>query len=96
MSEVEKLPEDLHVKEVGYIDYIGVRFPHISERIRLLWGYADCVAYLESLLVDDRGGRQGFPKDIFMMITELVDIHHQEFPKFASKKDPVWGHGVAR
>jgi hypothetical protein len=38
-------------------------FPHILEGLALLWNDAACLAYLQRLVVDTRGGRRGFPPE---------------------------------
>ena len=35
-------------------------YPRISNRIQQLWGTPDCEAYLNTLVIDTRGNRQGF------------------------------------
>jgi hypothetical protein len=40
-------------------------YPHIAARISTLWPTAECLAYLENLLADNRGGaRSGFPQAV--------------------------------
>jgi hypothetical protein len=40
-------------------------YPHIATRISTLWPTAECLAYLENLLADNRGGaRSGFPQAV--------------------------------
>jgi hypothetical protein len=40
-------------------------YPHIASRIAALWPTAECLAYLENLLADNRGGaRSGFPQSV--------------------------------
>jgi hypothetical protein len=53
----------------GPAERLGIRaaledYPRISERIQQLWGTPDCEAYLNSLVIDTRGNRQGFPPPI--------------------------------
>ena len=52
---------------------IGERFPAIGNKITVLWGSAALQSYLYSIIVDHRGGRRGFPKQI---VTVLLRIHH--------------------
>ena len=51
---------------------LAVRFPRIVNAIAAQW-YDPwrCCAYLDSLLIDDRGGRQGFPFGIILEISDL-------------------------
>ncbi|HEY4374531.1 MAG TPA: hypothetical protein VGN52_21595 [Burkholderiales bacterium] len=66
--------------------------PHIVERLRLLWGYPEGHTYLTRLLVDHRGGRQGFSREVFSEISELLETYPAEFtqPRRAPANDLVW------
>jgi len=40
-------------------------YPHIAARLTEMWGKLGCLAYLENLLADNRGGaRSGFPQSV--------------------------------
>ena len=50
-------------------------FPHIKDRIVKLWNSDEIVPYLESLLLDDRGGtRAGFPLIVYQNILRLIRL----------------------
>jgi len=50
------------------------QFPRIVNLIAMQWAdAAACPAYFEELLVDRRGGRQGFPADVRNEIVRLRD-----------------------
>lgn len=50
-------------------------FPHIKDRIVKLWNSEEIVPYLESLLLDDRGGtRAGFPLIVYQNILRLIRL----------------------
>jgi hypothetical protein len=56
------------------------RFPRIANGVAELWPrVARCEAYLDSLIVDERGGRKGFPIDVAMELTRqrghYADLH---------------------
>lgn len=40
------------------------RFPRIANELSLLWGTQEIDGYIDSLLIDDRGVRMGFPIDV--------------------------------
>jgi hypothetical protein len=42
------------------VSVIQKRYPEIGDTIRKLWGSVDLYAYLNSIIFDERGGRQGF------------------------------------
>ena len=48
----------------NFPEAIAQRFPHILARLADLWGSAALDAYLDGLMLDDRGGRQGFPSTL--------------------------------
>jgi hypothetical protein len=64
-----------------------IRFnhPRIDEQIELRWGTPDMTAKFVELLVDARGGRQGFSPDVMAALNVLDDIHRETF-NFQEKK----------
>lgn len=55
---------------------LAARFPHVVNRMALLWGKRDLVDhYFDDLLVDRRGGRQGFPR----AVTDELLVLHEHF-----------------
>ncbi len=50
---------------------IEKKFPRIANTIRLSWGTAVGKEYLEGLIIDDRGGRAGFPIEVMAALMEL-------------------------
>ena len=64
-------------------------FPRIANRLRYLWKQvARCEEYLDSLLVDRRGTRKGFPEKITQELEALRQYHTSLYPSNRS----VWGH----
>jgi hypothetical protein len=54
-------------------------FPHVLESVALLWNDAACLAYLQRLVVDTRGGRRGFPPEAMselLFLFELRSLRH--------------------
>jgi hypothetical protein len=70
------------------------RYPHILERITQLWGTSQIDPYLQELLLDSRGDRQGFPPDV---MSDLMFLHglHVEDRETPATRD-VWGAEVVR
>lgn len=60
---------------------IHAQFPHVSKRIGEEWGNADASKYLQSLMIDDRGCRQGFPQSVMLAIIFIHDEHKRQFPE---------------
>lgn len=57
---------------------IEEKFPRIAKALCELWGKEGYGPYLQSLVFDERGGRQGFPPDVSMelfALYQLLDYH---------------------
>ena len=68
---LDRLPLDMHPSA------LATQYPRIVNLIALQWSDSDaCSAYLEDLLVDRRGARQGFPA---VVQRELVRLHDYWF-----------------
>ncbi len=39
-------------------------YPRVLDRIRMLWFYPECEQLLDKLIIDDRGNRSGFDREI--------------------------------
>ncbi|HXF07057.1 MAG TPA: hypothetical protein VNK45_00755 [Candidatus Acidoferrales bacterium] len=55
------------------------KFQRIADKIVESWPRADCAKYIDSLLVDTRGGRQGFPPEVvseLFVLHALLEEHH--------------------
>jgi uncharacterized protein len=70
------------------------RYPHILERIEQLWGTSQIDHYLQELLLDTRGNRQGFAPEV---MSDLMFLHglHVEAKEVGSTED-VWGTQAVR
>jgi hypothetical protein len=53
---------------------LPVQFVRIANALARVWSdHRRCLEYLEDLLIDRRGGRQGFPFDVALEIAGLKD-----------------------
>ena len=50
-------------------------FPHIVRHVVDAWGKPACLTYIDSLMVDSRGGRKGFPFGALTEIMLLREVH---------------------
>jgi len=77
-----------------YPSRLDERYPRILERIAQLWGTSQIDQYLQELLLDTRGGRQGFAPEV---MSDLMFIHglHVEGKEAAPAGD-VWGREAVR
>jgi hypothetical protein len=69
------LPPDIRPHELAR------RFPRIANQLCLLWRRPrQCEEYMQGLLVDERGGRQGFPLKVALEIAQLAEHYRVIYP----------------
>lgn len=73
---------------------IATGFPHIAETIRAQWGTPRLDQYFSGLVIDDRGGRAGFPPDVLAAILEVARLHADRF-RFGGILCP-WSHDASQ
>lgn len=61
-----------------YPSALESRYERILNRIVELWDSPKINEYFSDLLIDKRGGRQGFPQDVLKDILKLRDFHELE------------------
>lgn len=64
------------------------KFPRILDKIKLLWGHPECEMLISSLVIDDRGNRQGFGLEIMDELLFLAQITTIVCPP----KNDIWAH----
>ncbi len=76
-----RAPEEEKVapKRVGPPERVIVRsalegYPHITESVCLMWGGREADAYISKLIIDTRGGRKGFPRDVMDELLLLAEV----------------------
>ena len=78
---------------------IDLNFPHIAEKILLLWGSSECMDYLEELLnyvpTSERPElRQGFPFAVMTELSVIQNHHIAQFPEtecnWKRRRDNHW------
>lgn len=69
VSNIPALPQADHSQSS-----IEANFPHIAEKLILVWGYAESFAYLSELIIDNRGNRMGFDSEIMSDLMLLLKI----------------------
>jgi hypothetical protein len=65
------------------------KFPRILNKITLLWAHPECETLISTLVIDDRGNRQGFGLDIMDELLFLAQIATLVCPPNPSD---VWAH----
>jgi ankyrin repeat protein len=77
-----KLLSILNNREEKYPHALEQQYPRILSKIMSLWDSPSIEAYFADLLVDDRGNRAGFPKEVASDIFYLSTLHsHQPEPQ---------------
>jgi len=64
-------------------------YPRVLDRIRMLWFYPECEQLLDKLIIDDRGNRSGFHRDIMDELLFLARLSR------AVKLSQGLSHGAA-
>lgn len=95
----EKIARFFEGKEQFYPAALEEKYSRIFNRIMDLWGMMELEEYFSELMVDKRGGRQGFPPDVLNDILTLSRIHGRilelQNAKRGEEEDP-WASDIAR
>lgn len=79
-------------KDELYPTALEGKYSRVFNNIMKHWGTPKCDEYLEELIVDKRGGRQGFPADVAGDIVRLSKVHQRllevRAAQLAPKVDP--------
>lgn len=70
-----------------YPRHLEERFDRILIKIEQLWETPGIEDYFTDLLIDKRGGRQGFPKEVLADIMRLKDFREMENLRHAESKE---------
>jgi hypothetical protein len=89
--KVQRQPSDKELAEEA-VALLKTRFPRIHQNAISMWGTSPGESYLDGLIMDDRGNRQGFPPDVMRALLVLQRIHFQTFGTF--KKVEPWDVGL--
>lgn len=94
----EKIAKYFEGKEQFYPAALEAKYARIFNRIMDLWGMQELEEYFADLMVDKRGGRQGFPPDVLNDILTLSRIHGRilELQAPKAQEDDPWASDVAR
>jgi hypothetical protein len=56
-------------------------FPRILVAVQAMWGYPELNTYFRKLTLDNRGDREGFPKEAWEEIFTLLYLHQAIVPE---------------
>lgn len=74
-----------------YPNFLERSYPHVLNRLMQLWGLPGFDPYMHDLMVDKRGGRQGFPTEVvteLVFLGELHDLFKNKGYKLPNVEDP--------
>jgi hypothetical protein len=61
-------------KAVSDLSPLEEHFPRLVPEILAFWGSPTCFEQLQNLLIDSRGGRAGFPADVYSDLSLLLTL----------------------
>ena len=59
---------------------IQQHYPKIGDKISLMWGSAGLQNYLNKIIIDERGGREGFPMHVLSALIRIYEHHSTLIP----------------
>src|SRR5215831_16263763 len=74
-------------------EFLGDQYPHALEdhfdltKIDELWDRPEIQDYFSELIIDKRGGRQGFPKEVLAEILMLRELREAETLRIAHERE---------
>jgi hypothetical protein len=84
---LDSLPQDVRPHN------LAKRYPRICNRMVERWKFPELmIPYFDELLMDSRGGRQGFP---MMIAIEIVSLKEHFLAILSSSKADVWDRNIA-
>lgn len=67
------------------------QYPRIIEKITLLWGSPQLAHFLNELLFDSRGDREGFTPQVAHELFVIQQIHDE----LIGGETPIWGYDAS-
>jgi hypothetical protein len=57
------------------LEELNTSFKRIGDIITSLWGTEELHTYFNTILLQDRSERKGFPEDVWKLIAQLQQLH---------------------
>ena len=76
------------------ISLVQAQFPKISDKVTELWGSVELSIFLDSVLFDERGSRQGFPDATASALMRIYEKHISIIP--SNNEGDIWTHIIGR
>lgn len=71
---------------------LETRFPHLIERLTACWGDPDGFeGVFSQLIIDQRGGRSGWPLDAWVELSLLQEVHDAAYGVSKRRHEPPAG-----
>jgi hypothetical protein len=86
-SSVDSKRERLRQADM-YKSALELKYPNILIAIQSMWGYKELNTYFSKLTMDERGGREGFPAEVWEEIHLLLKLHQEIVPEPLFKNNP--------
>lgn len=80
-SASEKTADVSAALSASYQTVLEKDFPRILTTIQSMWGYPELNRYFRTLTLDNRGDREGFPKEAWEEIFTLLYLHQIIVPE---------------
>ena len=88
----EKMLKLLQGEDQSYPHALEEKYPHVMNKIIELWDMPQMEEYILDLIVDKRGGRQGFPKDVAAEIYCLSQVYDRTRAKPENNDGNPWAN----
>lgn len=87
--QLKKRPNDLEeISEAS--ELLKEKYPRIYERIEATWGSTELDSYFDRLIIDDRGNRNGFPKEVLNALLLLAKSNRKELLINTNEEKNLW------
>jgi hypothetical protein len=86
----EKMARILRGREDQYPHCLEQQYPRILDKIGQLWGEPELDTFFESLFIDQRGNKQGFPKEVVIEILRLSLLHKERQQRKINQPFDPW------
>lgn len=83
-------------QEQKYPKNLEANFSRVMGRILELWGTHELDSYMSELMIDTKGGRQGFPPEVLSELLTLSIVHDKFMAVQDASAQDVWSNEAIR
>lgn len=89
INQYPKLSQAMIRADARFPAFMAKNFARVLQHIELFWGSKEALEYLDSLIIKDRGDREGFPLEALREVAMIKHVHDFLFPALdTSPYDP--------